>query len=172
MNARPLLTTVLGGAGALLLLGGCGFGAAQQHPPTITVQDRLHTAAQCMRDHGYPDFPDPTLDANGKPQLPPGTNVPDTIPAPCQALIDQAQQAAADAAGGSHQPTHDVAKLRQFAQCMRDNGLEDWPDPDAQGRFHLPTDLQGKGGPRWPAIQAAWSGPCAQYNPGSIDVAP
>jgi len=162
----------LGGAGAALLLGACGFGTAAQahHAPNLAAL--YHQAAQCVRDHGYPNFPDPTIDSNGKPQLPPGVQPPATVPPECQALVDQASQASGDANGGSHQPTHDVAKLRLFAQCMRDHGLDDWPDPDSQGRFHLPADLQGKQGPRWPAIQAGWTA-CAQYDPGgSIDVAP
>jgi hypothetical protein len=62
--------------------------------------------------------------------------------------------------------------MRQFAQCMRGHGIQDWPDPDAQGRFHLPSSLQGKSSPRWPQIQAAWNGPCKRYDPsGSIRTA-
>ena len=58
------------------------------------------------------------------------------------------------------------------AMCIRDHGIQDWPDPDAQGRFHLPSSLQGKNSPRWPQIQAAWNGPCKWYDPsGSIRTA-
>jgi hypothetical protein len=50
---------------------------------------------------------------------------------------------------------------------MRDQGIAEWPDPTPDGRFPLSADLldQWKGGPRWPQIEAAWSGPCRQYDP-------
>jgi len=66
----------LGGAGAALLLGACGFGTAAQahHAPNLAAL--YHQAAQCVRDHGYPNFPDPTIDSNGKAQLPPGVQPP------------------------------------------------------------------------------------------------
>jgi hypothetical protein len=169
-------TTALGGAGAalLLLLAACGFGTAQAHSAGPSLTTRWHLVAQCFRANGYPNLPDPTIDSHGQPQLPDGVQKPATIPTPCQSLLDQANQASEAAGGGGiHQPSHNVAQLRLFAQCMRDHGLDDWPDPDSQGRFHLPADLQGKSGPRWPAIRAAWSGPCAQFDTGgSIDVVP
>jgi hypothetical protein len=62
--------------------------------------------------------------------------------------------------------------LTRFAQCMREHGLTDWPDPDANGDFPLPPDLMtnSKSGPVWERIKAAWDA-CAQYNPsGSISV--
>ena len=157
-------------AGFALVLGACGFGnpaAAHTSPNLATL---WHNAAQCIRDHGNPTFPDPTIDSSGRPQLPDGVAKPsDAEQAACQAQIDTATRAG----GGRPQPTTSVAQMRQFAQCMRANGLEDWPDPDANGSFHLPPDLLGKGGPRWPAIQAAWNGPCARYDPsGSISAAP
>jgi hypothetical protein len=164
----------LGAAVAVLLLGACGFGAAQAHNTGPSLTTRWHLVAQCFRANGYPDLPDPTIDSHGQPQLPDSVQKPATIPTPCQSLLDQANQASEAAGGGGiHQPSHDVAQLRLFAQCMRDHGLDDWPDPDSQGRFHLPADLQGKSGPRWPAIRAAWSGPCAQFDTGgSLDVVP
>ena len=59
-----------------------------------------------------------------------------------------------------------VTTMRRFAQCMRQHGIEDWPDPDAQGYFHIPPGLSNfRSGARWPQIQAAWNGPCKQFNP-------
>jgi hypothetical protein len=50
-----------------------------------------------------------------------------------------AQQACRDLApGGEHEKLGDPAyvnQVRKFAQCMRANGLPDFPDPDAQGRL-------------------------------------
>lgn len=72
---------------------------------------------------------------------------------------------------GSQQPAaHPSANpaqvARQFAQCMRDHGISDWPDPDAEGYFHFPPELANfKASPRWPQIRAAWTGPCKRFNP-------
>ena len=62
-----------------------------------------------------------------------------------------------------------VALRTRFAQCMRQQGITDFPDPDARGRFHLPPSLdQGgnlKASPRWAQVQAAMDGPCKRYDP-------
>jgi hypothetical protein len=62
-----------------------------------------------------------------------------------------------------------VATRIRFAQCMRQQGITDFPDPDEQGRFNLPPSLaQGgnlKSSPRWPQVQQAMDGPCHQYDP-------
>jgi hypothetical protein len=59
------------------------------------------------------------------------------------------------------------AMAQRFAQCMRQHGVEDWPDPDSQGDFHFPPSLGDnlKTSPRWEQIRTAWHGPFKQYNP-------
>jgi hypothetical protein len=76
------------------------------------------------------------------------------------------------ACGGSAQrppATPDVAMRIRFAECMRQQGISDFPDPDQQGRFQLPPSLaQGgnlKSSPRWPQVQEAMDGPCHRYDP-------
>jgi hypothetical protein len=76
------------------------------------------------------------------------------------------------ACGGSAQrpaPTPDVAMRIRFAQCMRQQGIADFPDPDPQGRFQLPQSLAQDGtlksSPRWPQVQQAMDGPCRRYDP-------
>jgi hypothetical protein len=143
---------------------------AQPAASSADVAHLYHQAAQCVRDHGDPGFPDPTVDAQGRPHLPDGVQKPsDQIMRACQSAIDQLPQ--------DVRPTipPDPAIMQRFAQCMRAQGITDWPDPDDQGRFHLPPTLAGnlKRGPRWPLIGAAWNGPCRQYDPsGHIEVAP
>jgi hypothetical protein len=54
--------------------------------------------------------------------------------------------------------------MRRFAQCMRENGITDWPDPDAQGGWDFPPSLADfKKSPRAQQIDAVWRGACAQY---------
>jgi hypothetical protein len=31
----------------------------------------------------------------------------------------------------------DVAKIRAYAKCMRENGMPDFPDPDSDGRIRF-----------------------------------
>lgn len=116
--------------------------------------------AQCVRDHGDPSFPDPTVDAQGNPQLPDGVQKPaSAVMQACGSILNQVP-----AQNRSDQP--DPAAMRRFAQCMRDHGVSDWPDPDAEGYFHFPPELANfKASPRWPEIHAAWMGPCKRFNP-------
>jgi hypothetical protein len=82
-----------------------------------------------MRANGVPDFPDP--DANG--QLRGAGHEQQDDPefraalAKCRAL----------APGAEHEQTDPATaeQMREFSQCMRDNGLPDFPDPDADGQL-------------------------------------
>ena len=75
MNRRERTTLLSAAIAVALLLGACGFGSphaqAAQSPAAL-----WHVAAQCVRDHGQPDFPDPTLDSHNQPQLPSLLQVP------------------------------------------------------------------------------------------------
>jgi hypothetical protein len=67
----------------------------------------------------------------------------------------------------------DIQMGIKFAQCMRQHGLADWPDPNANGDYPLPADLQApsKSGPIWTRIKTAWD-QCNAFNPsGHISVA-
>jgi hypothetical protein len=170
MDRRIPLAAVLATVG----LAACGIGlpGQAQHPrpsPSINAAQAFHNFAQCVRDHGEPGFPDPSVDAQGHAQFPDGVTKPaDAIMTACGQLLPNS-----DKVNSSHP---DPQLMLRFAQCMRANGIADWPDPDAQGRFRFPPSLGGgdlKTGPRWPQIQAAWSGPCARYDPsGHIEGAP
>ena len=158
------------------LLAACVPGQqAQTH--TTSLRDQAapvwHRLVLCARQNGMPDLPDPTIDDRGQAQFPGGVPKPPAqVQQACQSIYDQLP---AQVRGGTSGPTPNVNQLRQFAQCMRRQGITDWPDPNANGDFPLPPSLQGnlKQGPRWPQIQAAWNGPCAKYNPtGHIGAAP
>src|SRR5437660_2101122 len=144
-------------AGAILVVAGCGAGASPSAQPSANPAQLARQFTQCVRDPGDPNFPDPTVDAQGRPQLPPGTATPpaETMSA-CQAQLNRAQTAI----NRSEQP--DVATMLRLAQCLRAHGIPDWPDPDAQGRFHLPADLVRAGVKQ--QLRDALSGPCRQYD--------
>jgi len=166
-------------AAAALALAACAVGPQAHAPaatPTPDAAAVLHQFAQCMRDHGQPGFPDPTIDAEGKPEFPqetqdflksPQSIIPDT----CRSVLGRL----ATANRGRVAETPDPAMNRRLAECMRQHGIDDWPDPDSLGYFHLPPSIEDnlKRGPRWPQISAALNGPCRQYNPsGRIVIGP
>jgi hypothetical protein len=83
-----------------------------------------------MRDNGVPDFPDPDADGRFSGI---GHEQQDT-----PTYKAAAEQCRALAPGGDHQNTRDPAyieQMRKFSQCMRDHGLPDFPDPDADGQL-------------------------------------
>jgi hypothetical protein len=132
---RFVLATVAAAAliGAVVLTA-CGSSssddpasAADQAPTAALDQARKY--AQCIRKNGVPDFPDP--DPNGEFS---GVGHDQDDPA-----LRAAQEKCRDLApGGEHENFGDpafVEQARQFAECVRDNGVPDFPDPDADGRF-------------------------------------
>ncbi|MEV0617801.1 hypothetical protein AB0I81_31075 [Nonomuraea sp. NPDC050404] len=98
--------------------------------PTATAdrQEQGRKFAQCMREHGVP-MEDPDPNGGG------GLNL-------ATEGIDRGKVNDAIEACRAHAPfrdrealkPEDVEKLRQFAQCMRDNGV-DMPDPSPDGTF-------------------------------------
>lgn len=163
MNAR--YSRLLLAAGAALTIAACG-GQASQHAGSVrdAAAPVWHRLVECARQNGMPDLPDPTVDDHGQAHFPGGTpSPPPSVQRACQAIYDQLPAQAR----GTGDQSPDPALMRQFARCMRDHGIDDWPDPDAQGQFHMPASLDNiKSGPRSQQILAAWRGPCAKYNPG------
>lgn len=141
--------------------GGAGAGPA---PTTMSNTDVLalgRRVAQCFRDNGLAEFPDPTIDDHGQLQLPDNMKdrmrslysqqAVDQAQRACQSLFDQLPQSAIGGEGNSGNADApgpgDVEALRQFAQCARQNGFPDWPDPKPDGSFPLrgtPIEAEGK----------------------------
>ena len=157
----PKLTIGVIAIGALVA---CGQPPAGQSETPAQV---WHELVVCARTHGDPMLPDPTVDSQGMAHWPPGTPEPstDTIAA-CQSIYNRLPASVRN--GGAP----DIQTAIKFAQCMRAHGLTDWPDPQPDGFYRLPPDLQSnsKSGPVWDRIKAGWDA-CAQYNPsGHISV--
>ncbi len=142
----------------------CGQPAPAQSETPAQI---LHELVVCARAHGDPTLPDPTIDSQGHPTFPPGTEKPsDATMAACQSIYNRLP------ASWRGDGPPDIPMEIKFAQCMRQHGLTDWPDPQADGSFRLPPDLQTtyKTGPVWDRIRAG-SDACAQFNPsGRISV--
>jgi hypothetical protein len=132
--------------------------------PTTTVPkgnptQLLDEWATCMRSHGDPGQVDPTIDANGVIHItfPAGGSGPRDLggpggkDSPCGAYLTAASTALR---GGQPLQRPDPAKLEKYSQCMRANGVPDFPDPTGGGlsiQIHPGSDLD----PRSPTFQNA-----------------
>jgi hypothetical protein len=104
--------------------------------------------ANCMRSHGDPEQPDPTIDAQGGINIfiPGGddgaaslSNAVHNGTAPCNQYL--AAASAALRAGATDLTPPDQTALLEFSQCMRANGVPGYPDPGAGGT----TNFNGTG---------------------------
>jgi hypothetical protein len=112
-----------------MLVAACSKGGGDKAPTTDSRQKALQYA-QCMRNNGVPDFPDPSPDG----RFPERSHAQQDDPK----FRAATEKCVALAPGGEHEKFGDpvfVEQVRAFAQCMRDNGLPDFPDPDADGRL-------------------------------------
>ena len=119
--------------------GGSSATALAKTNPTVLVDQW----ADCMRAHGDPNQADPSIDANRDivitwdPAIPGGYNGTNKSgqgnsgPGQfCRSYLNAAQLALQ----GGHRPKPpDQATVEKFSECMRANGIPDFPDPTANG---------------------------------------
>ncbi len=125
-------------------LATCSAASAQETPADREDADLAY--AQCMRDSGYGEFPDPMPGEGIRFQI-----TPDSAPrfhkaaAACQHLAPEGMR-------DEDVTPEQLDALLKLSQCVRENGMADFPDPDADGRF----DLSGvNAGPDDPQLKAA-----------------
>jgi hypothetical protein len=88
----------------------------------LTNQDKAVKFAECIRAHGVPHFPDP----NAKGEFVFGIDV---SPAVWQKAVATCKDLEPPGAlSGKRSPKQQSAALR-FAECVRQNGVKDFPDP-------------------------------------------
>jgi hypothetical protein len=130
-------------------------------PDAMSDQEHMLRFAQCMRENGVLDFPDPK---DGNMNLPNGAD-PQKVAAAqekCKPLLPN---------GGQPRKMNpqDQEQLRKYAQCMRDNGIKNFPDPTDQGLAIDPNKLgMGPDDPRFKAAQQT----CSKYQPGGPSAGP
>jgi hypothetical protein len=155
------------GLGVLLLLAGLAGCSASggSAGATTTTSGQQDTAAvwrelvRCARANGMPNLPDPQIDSNGRANFPNGTpDPPASVRRACQAIYDRLPPSAREEAP----PTPaDMQALLRYARCMREHGVADFPDPDAEGNFRAQA---GSTGPNTPRFQRAMQA-CRQLDP-------
>jgi hypothetical protein len=118
---------------AVALIGaGCSNGSAEQGGTAResatavktkpTARDKAVKFAECIRAHGVRDFPDP----NAKNDFEYGVSVAPTVWKQATTACKDLQPPGSLSA--KRTPKQQSASLR-FAQCIRENGVKDFPDP-------------------------------------------
>jgi hypothetical protein len=160
-----------GAALILVTLAGCTSGGSPAAAPSPTAMTDAQLQAigrqysQCIRDHGVPGFPDMVV-VDGRMALPDdggdaGKRALQANPAAeqaCRPILDQLPPSARKNGPVS---AEDLQNLLKFAQCLRENGVPEWPDPDSDGAFPIagtPLATEGKSPRMLTAMQA-----CRQY---------
>jgi hypothetical protein len=108
---------------AALIGSGCLAMAAEAGADPDGGGEQAAKYSECMRANGVADFPNPNVDghiAYG------GVSVPETVWVTAVAACEQLEPAGWSDAGRT--PEQQAAALK-MAQCMRDNGVPDFPDP-------------------------------------------
>jgi hypothetical protein len=113
-------------------LGGGANTQASAAPGSLAA---ARAAVACARKHGMPAVPDPVVGSDGQVSLPGG--VPTLTPAVRSACAAQIRVAEATSSTLPNVSASDMQALLRWAACMRAHGLPRWPDPNAQGVFHV-----------------------------------
>jgi hypothetical protein len=115
----------------VLIGAGCAGGSSDGSGggTNATHHEQAMKFAECMRKNGVEQFPDP--DASGGLTIDGivnGSSLDPSSPAWKQAIAACKDQQPPGFTGRRRSPQQQAASL-EFAQCIRDNGVKDFPDP-------------------------------------------
>jgi hypothetical protein len=140
---------------ALALLATAPAALAQQSP--ADREDAVLAYAQCMRDNGFTEFADPTPEGDLRIQV-----TPESEPR-FRAAAAACEHLAPEGFRNEGVTPDELDALLKLSQCVRENGVPEFPDPDADGRYDLSGVSTGPGDPR---IQAAMEA-CSELRQGA-----
>jgi hypothetical protein len=147
------------GNNGIATAGGPANPSASGSEDKLSDSEKAVKFAQCMREHGV-DVPDPDPDSGGRGAVTFRGGAADH--AKFEKAMKECQKYAPF---GGEPPKLDAAqveKLRQFARCMRENGVPDFPDPSTDGMIKIGP--RPGGGPDDTKFKAAEE-KCRQYLP-------
>jgi len=123
-----------------------------------TAREKAMKFSACMRQHGVSEFPDPdaagelTIDAVAN-----GSSI-DTSTAAFKNAISACRNLEPPGFTGRRRTAQQQESALTFAQCMRDNGVPDFPDPTPDGALidtnRIPS-AAGRGARDIPGFQSA-----------------
>jgi hypothetical protein len=127
-------------ASLALLTAGCGSSSPANPNPgsAASFTTAVFRYSSCMRNHGLPSFPDPTMTDHNGHQV---AYLTATIPVNPSVEFKSAQNACRGIlpTPNNISPTQHAAQqnareqhLLAFAKCLRSHGIPDFPDPTSQ----------------------------------------
>jgi hypothetical protein len=152
--------------GCALMIAACGASNTTTSTDSASTIAMLNKYAACMRDHGVSGFPDPSTTETPNSFGIDGYNfdLPSTMntQSPAYQSADKTCQNVLDSGTSTRSlnPAF-VAKARQHAlahaQCMREHGVPNFPDPTITANGNRISQGSSGGGidPRSPAFQQA-----------------
>lgn len=170
---RPLVPTFVIATTAAVLAAGCGGGSS---PPTSSSRPAADTTnvaesamafAACVRSHGLSSYPDPQVSESG-------TRVQITISPggldPASPAFKSATRACGHLMPGGGSRSRSISGQEQaedlrFASCMRTHGVPNFPDPDRDGAFTLPSG-DNQQAPQFERATTA----CTNVEPSSLSI--
>jgi hypothetical protein len=130
--------------------------------PTATAHAKAVRFAECIRGNGVSEFPDPSSSGQFAYGIPSHSSPLDPSSAGWQHAIGACKTLEPPTFMPTHfTPTQQSARLK-FAQCMRANGVSDFPDPTATGPL---VDVSH--GSSIPGLQATIQ-KCIRLNPVAV----
>lgn len=176
---RPQLAALLVVAGVLLTAAGCGGGSNGSHvadlgstttettatdasrPAASTLQTDAIAFSGCMRSHGVASFPDPAS-GGGIPKV--GLQQLGVSAARFQAAQRACRHLLPNGGNGpsAAQVREARAQALSYAECVRNHGVPNFPDPASDGRIPDPATVGiNQGSPKFEAANQA----CGRYRP-------
>lgn len=164
-----LLTTACGGSPAA---DGPGSGASSSTTSSAASSATSPAAralaySQCIRSHGVPNYPDPTINGNQISM----SNVNASSLGVSQSVLQAAQKDCASLSPMNYVPpgfnkAKNTAEGVKWAQCLREHGEPNFPDPNGNGAFDVPSSDN----PQSSAFQAAEKA-CQSLMPQQVEFA-
>ena len=173
------LALVLGAVSVLLVVGAAGRNGKKDNGVATAGGTPSHSSgaspaaswdggvqfAKCMRENGVPDFPDPQVDGNGA-----GGGIRMAVPdgadrQKVQTATEKCRQFMPNGGQPPKMSAEQLEQARKMSQCMREHGITNFPDPQADGGIMITqgpdsTDMN----PDNPKFKAADQA-CSQYRP-------
>ena len=145
MTTRSLMAAAIAAATAVAVAA-CG---GANHPTQTTnasstpggIAAAAYRFVACMRDHGYPNMPDPKVSNGGNAVAihavvrGGGPKHPKPLPKACRSILPKAQPESAQQIAAQNSAQR--RGLLSFAACMRTHGAPNFPDPTSQGQLSL-----------------------------------
>jgi hypothetical protein len=139
--------------------GGAGGGGGD---PTTTAHAKAVKFAECIRSNGVSEFPDPNASGQFAYGIPSYSSPLDPSSAAWQHAIGACKTVEPLTFMPTHSTPTQLAARLKFAQCVRANGVPDFPDPTATGPL---VDVSN--GSSIPGLHATIQ-KCIRLNPAAV----